>query len=128
MPNRKTPNPVDKHVGTRVRMCRMVAGMSQTNLADELDVTFQQVQKYENGVNRISASRLQLMAAMFNVPVDFFFEGLAGVSEKSRQPAYLSDFVAEQEGLALAKAFMKIANPKVRKSVVKLAEAIATPA
>src|SRR5206468_3295255 len=71
----KVPNPIDKHVGSRVRMRRMMLTMSQTKLGDALSLTFQQVQKYEKGTNRISASRLQHSAHILQVPVTFFFEG-----------------------------------------------------
>ena len=71
----KTPNPTDKHVGARIRMRRLMLGMSQTALADGLDLTFQQIQKYEKGVNRVGASRLQQIAHILRVPVEFFFEG-----------------------------------------------------
>ena len=75
----KVPNPIDKHVGSRVRMRRMMLSMSQTTLGDELGLTFQQVQKYEKGTNRISASRLQHSAHILQVPVTFFFEGAPSV-------------------------------------------------
>ncbi len=70
---KKVPNPIDKHVGSRVRMRRMMLGMSQEKLGDALDLTFQQVQKYEKGTNRIGASRLQHIANILQVPVEFFF-------------------------------------------------------
>ena len=72
---KKAPNPIDKHVGSRVRMRRMMLGMSQEKLGDALDLTFQQVQKYEKGTNRIGASRLQQISHILQVPVAFFFEG-----------------------------------------------------
>ena len=72
---KKTPNPTDKHVGSRVRMRRMMLSMSQEKLGDALDLTFQQVQKYEKGTNRIGASRLQQISQILQVPVSFFFEG-----------------------------------------------------
>src|SRR5580692_6117748 len=75
----KTPNPTDKHVGARIRMRRLMLGMSQTTLAQGLDLTFQQIQKYEKGVNRVGASRLQQIAHILRVPVEFFFEGAPGV-------------------------------------------------
>jgi transcriptional regulator with XRE-family HTH domain len=127
---KKAPNPIDKHVGSRVRMRRMMLGMSQERLGDALDLTFQQVQKYEKGTNRIGASRLQQISIILQVPVAFFFEGAP--SEPGRQavageapsPAYVSDFLASSEGLALTKAFMRIKNPKVRRRIVDLVEVI----
>jgi transcriptional regulator with XRE-family HTH domain len=127
---KKAPNPIDRHVGSRVRMRRMMLGMSQERLGDALDLTFQQVQKYEKGTNRIGASRLQTIAHILQVPVAFFFEGAphgaahsAGIGE-APSPAYVSDFLASSEGLALTKAFMRIKDPKVRRRVVDLVEAI----
>jgi len=81
----KTPNPTDKHVGARIRMRRLMLGMSQTALADGLDLTFQQIQKYEKGVNRVGASRLQQIAHIFRVPVEFFFEGGKALSPRQRE-------------------------------------------
>ena len=77
---KKVPNPIDKHVGSRVRMRRMMLGMSQEKLGDALGLTFQQVQKYEKGTNRIGASRLQQISLILQVPVAFFFEGCAAAS------------------------------------------------
>ena len=126
---KKVPNPIDKHVGSRVRMRRMMLGMSQEKLGDALDLTFQQVQKYEKGTNRIGASRLQQMSQILQVPVSFFFEGApAGARsidvDNAPSPAYVSDFLASSEGLALTKAFMRLKDPKVRRRIVDLVEAI----
>ena len=126
---RKSPNPTDKHVGARVRMRRMMLSMSQGKLGDALGLTFQQVQKYEKGSNRIGASRLQHIAQILQVPVSFFFDGGPAV-EGSRgasglaSPAYLSDFFATRDGLALAKAFMDIKDKKLRRCIVALVEEI----
>src|ERR1700733_5418770 len=96
---KKVPNPTDKHVGSRVRMRRMMLSMSQEKLGDALDLTFQQVQKYEKGTNRIGASRLQQIAHILQVPVEFFFEGAPGAQISGRadsdapSPAYVSDFL-----------------------------------
>ena len=93
-------NPTDKYVGSRVRMRRLMLGMSQEALADQLGLTFQQVQKYEKGVNRISASRLQHMCDILQVPVQFFFDGApqiaghSGKDAKSPLPPYIADFLA----------------------------------
>jgi len=126
---KKTPNPIDKHVGSRVRMRRMMIGMSQEKLGEKLGITFQQIQKYEKGTNRIGASRLQQIATVLSVPVSFFFEGApapeggGGLSEAA-SPAYVSEFLGSSEGLALTKAFMKVKDPKVRRRIVDLVEAM----
>ena len=127
----KAANPIDRHVGNRVRMRRKMLSMSQTKLGDALGITFQQVQKYENGTNRVSASRLQQMCHILQVPVSFFFEGaphLPGQAPRSGEvpsPAYVSDFLATSDGLALTKAFMRIKEPKLRRHIVNLVEDIA---
>jgi transcriptional regulator with XRE-family HTH domain len=112
-------------------MRRMMLGMSQTKLGDALGLTFQQVQKYEKGTNRMGASRLQHISHLLQVPVPFFFEGaphLTGQPEgigAAPSSAYLSDFLASTDGLALSKAFMRIKEPKVRRRIVALVEEIA---
>jgi transcriptional regulator with XRE-family HTH domain len=131
---KKAPNPIDKHVGSRVRMRRMMLSMSQEKLGDALGLTFQQVQKYEKGTNRIGASRLQQIAQILQVPVSFFFDGaphLPGVVRhegmgEAPSPAYVSDFLATSDGLALTKAFMRITDSKLRRRIVDLVEQIAT--
>jgi transcriptional regulator with XRE-family HTH domain len=128
---KKLPNPVDKHVGSRVRMRRMMLAMSQEKLGDALGLTFQQVQKYEKGTNRISASRLQQMSNILQVPVPFFFEGAPHVPGQRKgtgeapSPAYVSEFLATADGLALTKAFMRIEDVKLRRRIVHLVEEIA---
>src|SRR2546425_7228973 len=128
---KKAPNPIDKHVGSRVRMRRMMLEMSQTKLGDALGLTFQQVQKYEKGTNRISASRLQQTAHILQVPAPFFFEGAphlpgqAAGSGEVPSPAYVSDFLATRDGLSLTKAFMRIKDAKLRRRIVDLVEAVA---
>ncbi|MEA2934689.1 MAG: hypothetical protein QOD74_1335 [Variibacter sp.] len=128
---KKAPNPVDRHVGSRVRMRRMMLGMSQERLGDALSLTFQQVQKYEKGTNRIGASRLQQIADILQVSVSFFFEGAPGQTSKGgfsegSSPTYVSDFLATQDGLALSRAFVQIKNSKLRKRIVDLVESIAS--
>ena len=126
---KKAPNPIDKHVGSRVRMRRMMLSMSQEKLGDALGLTFQQVQKYEKGTNRIGASRLQQISLILQVPVSFFFEGapappggrLQGMGE-APSPAYVTDFLATTDGLTLVKAFVRIQNPKLRRRIVDLVE------
>jgi transcriptional regulator with XRE-family HTH domain len=130
---KKAPNPIDKHVGSRVRMRRMMLSMSQEKLGDALGLTFQQVQKYEKGTNRIGASRLQQISQILQVPVAFFFEGAPNLPGSGRadgagdapSPAYVSDFLATSDGLALTKAFMRIKDSKLRRRIVDLVEQIA---
>jgi transcriptional regulator with XRE-family HTH domain len=128
---KKAPNPVDRHVGGRLRMRRMMLAMSQEKLGESLDLTFQQVQKYEKGTNRIGASRLQQISEILQVPVSFFFEGAPNVHARSHgaqdapSPAYVSDFLATSEGLALTKAFTQIKGPRLRRRIVDLVEEIA---
>src|SRR6201984_930514 len=98
----KAPNPVDKYVGSRVRMRRIMLGMSQQKLGEALGLTFQQVQKYEKDTNRIGAGRLQHFASIQQVPISFFFEGGPGLSYVSDESStYASDFLATSDGLAL---------------------------
>src|ERR1700682_1570318 len=119
---RSAINPTDKHVGSCVRMRRLMLDMSQTDVADALGLTFQQVQKYEKGSNRLSASRLQHLSQILQVPVAFFFEGApaaSGIPRAAREaadapsPVYVADFLATSDGLALVKAFMCIEDAKL---------------
>jgi transcriptional regulator with XRE-family HTH domain len=127
----KSPNPVDKHVGARLRMRRVLMAMSQEKLGEALGITFQQVQKYEKGTNRIGASRLQQAARILGVPVNFFFEGaqpdveLVGGFAENPPSAYVSEFAASADGRKLVAAFMRIKEPKLRKRIVDLVEAMA---
>ena len=130
---KKAPNPIDKHVGSRVRMRRMMLGMSQEKLGDSLGLTFQQVQKYEKGSNRIGASRLQQISLILQVPVSFFFEGAppppggaTGFGE-APSPGYVTDVLSTQDGLTLVKAFSRIENVKLRRRIVELVEEMAGP-
>jgi transcriptional regulator with XRE-family HTH domain len=109
------------YVGNRVRLQRMKLGMSQSKLGDALGVTFQQVQKYEKGANRISASRLQDVSRILQVTVTYFFEGgPSHVKVKDSSPStYVFEFASTSEGLALAKAFTEIKNGKLRHQIVK---------
>jgi transcriptional regulator with XRE-family HTH domain len=127
----KAPNPVDKHVGSRVRMRRIMLGMSQEKLGEALGLTFQQVQKYEKGTNRVGASRIQQISEVLQVPVSFLFEGSpsgaissAGFGEGT-SPAYVADFLATSEGVALTRAFTRISDGRLRRSIVDLVEQIA---
>ena len=129
----KMPDPLDAMVGARIRVFRIHRRISQTDLADQIGVTFQQVQKYEKGTNRIGASRLQQISQILQVPVSFFFEGAPTSANAPRtdgmneapSPAYVSDFLATSDGLALTKAFMRISDSKLRRRIVDLVEQIA---
>jgi transcriptional regulator with XRE-family HTH domain len=131
---KKTPDPIDRHVGSRVRMQRILMKMSQEKLGDALGLTFQQVQKYEKGLNRIGASRLQQISRTLQVPPSFFFDGapsLAGngdgnggfAEESSSQ--YVVDFLSTAEGLHLNRSFARIKDPKLRKRVLDLVTTLA---
>jgi transcriptional regulator with XRE-family HTH domain len=131
MMSTKAPNPVDRYVGSRVRMRRIMLGMSQEKLGDALGLTFQQIQKYEKGTNRVGASRIQQISEILQVPVSFLFEGgpsgsvsAEGFSE-AVSPAFVSDFLATSEGLALTRAFTRISDAKLRRSIVEMVEQIA---
>src|SRR5215831_11901248 len=121
---KKVPNPTDKHVGSRVRMRRKMLAMSQTQLADALGLTFQQVQKYEKGTNRMGASRLQQMSDILQVPVEFFFEGAPtasaphGSNRSALSMADIDDFVSNSDGLRLIGAFMRVDNAALRRRIV----------
>ena len=132
--NKKKPNPIDIHVGSRIRLRRTMLGMSQEKLGESLGITFQQIQKYEKGTNRVGASRLQNISSILNVPVSFFFEDAPGdqVSQGGMAEAsssnYVVDFLSSSEGLQLNRAFVKISDPKVRRRVVDLVKALAADA
>ena len=129
----KNPHPTDKHVGTRVRMRRLMLDLSQEKLADQLGITFQQVQKYEKGTNRISASRLQHVSEILDVPISFFFEQAPEPAGNGRghagslSPTYIDGFLATSDGLALVRAFMQIDDPALRRSIVRVVEGITSP-
>ncbi|SIR13545.1 transcriptional regulator [Rhizobium sp. RU35A] len=133
--NKKKPNPIDIHVGSRIRLRRTMLGMSQEKLGESLGITFQQIQKYEKGTNRVGASRLQNISSILNVPVSFFFEdapgeqsaGGPGLAEASSSN-YVVDFLSSSEGLQLNRAFVKITDPKVRRKLVDLVKALAAEA
>ncbi len=123
-------NPIDKHVGSRVRMRRLMLKMSQSELADALGLTFQQVQKYEKGKNRIGASRLQQISYVLQAAISFFFEDPRGPTGRSgaqevRSPDYVSQFLATTDGLSLAKAFVQIHDSALRRRIVRLVQDIA---
>ena len=132
MSDQRAANAVDRHIGKRLRERRLEIAMSQERLAEVLGVTFQQVQKYEKGVNRIGASRLFQISKILDVPVQFFFEeapytgdgnSVRGMAEPESE-AFILEFLNSREGLELNRAFVKIGDPKVRKSVVNLVRAL----
>ena len=132
-------NPIDAHVGGRVRLRRMMLGMSQEKLAEKLGLTFQQVQKYEKGINRIGASRLFELSHLLGVGVAFFYEdapvgagmsmaeGAPGFAERGSE-SYIVDFLNSREGLELNRAFIRITDPKVRRSILDLVKSLAAEA
>jgi transcriptional regulator with XRE-family HTH domain len=134
----RRPNPIDLHVGSRVRLQRMLLGMSQEKLGERLGLTFQQIQKYEKGINRIGASRLFDLAQVLGVNVQFFYDdapaanhrisngvqAIPGFAERSADN-FVVDFLSSREGIELNKAFVRIADPKVRRSVVDLVRSLA---
>ena len=130
---KKAPNPIDKYVGSRVRLRRVLRGMSQEKLGEALSLTFQQVQKYEKGTNRIGASRLQQIAKTLEVTPGYFFEGAPAFDEQAGAvegmaesgSSYVVDFLSTAEGLLLNRAFVRIRNPKLRKRVIDLVSTMA---
>ena len=128
------PNPVDVHVGARVRVRRTLLGMNQTKLGDAIGVSFQQVQKYENGANRISASRLFGLSRMFDVPIEYFFDDMPtavaasspalGGGRAKEPPSYEPNPMAKRETLTLVRAYYKIRDPQIRKRLYELTRAI----
>jgi transcriptional regulator with XRE-family HTH domain len=128
---KKSPNSTDKHVGSRVRMRRMMLEMSQTELGNDIGLTFQQVQKYEKGTNRIGAGRLHEISRILQVPISFFFEGSPrepgaynNETDGEPLPIYVTDFLATSDGLALTKAFMQIKDANLRRRIVSLVQEI----
>ncbi len=132
------PHPVDVHVGARLRMRRAFFGMSQMNLGETIGLTFQQVQKYEKGTNRISASRLFTLSRVLDVPVEYFFDDMPaataasspaqGGSKAKKPPSYEPDPMAKRETLEFVRAYYEIGNPQVRKRLYELAKVIGTAA
>ena len=133
---KKTPNPIDVHVGNRIRMRRMLVGMSQEKLGDALGLTFQQVQKYEKGANRVSASRLYQVASTLGVPIQFFFDDMPvstaqqsddGMAEGDSANV-LMDFLNSSEGFQLGRAFSTIKDPTVRRRILDLVKSLSANA
>jgi transcriptional regulator with XRE-family HTH domain len=131
--NKKKPNPIDVHVGSRIRLRRNMLGLSQEKLGESLGITFQQIQKYEKGTNRVGASRLQAISSILNVPVSFFFEDApgsnttpgAGSFGEDSEATYVVDFLNSNEGVQLTRSFTKIADPKVRRKIIDLVKSLA---
>ena len=127
----RSADEVDAHVGRRLRQRRVALGISQEQLGGELGLTFQQIQKYEKGQNRVSAGRLYKVAMILSVPVEFFFEGLANANgplgQRNGMPAQaeINAFLASPEGMALTAGFMKISDPATRRRIVDLVNTIA---
>ena len=132
----KRPNPIDVHVGSRVRLRRMMLGMSQEKLGERMNLTFQQIQKYERGINRIGASRLFELARILQVPVQFYYDGLPlqspsdaiapsmpGLAEAQGEN-YVVEFLNSRDGLELNRAFIRITDPKVRRAIVELVRSL----
>ena len=134
----RRPNPIDVHVGNRVRLQRMLIGISQEKLGERLGLTFQQVQKYEKGINRIGASRLFELSRVLGVPVQFFYDDAPGSgaqqapapgsADRSSTDSHVFEFLSSREGLELNRAFSRITDPKVRKSVLDLVRSLAEEA
>ncbi|AGF74042.1 transcriptional regulator [Bartonella australis AUST/NH1] len=124
---RKKPDPIDVYVGTRIRLRRNILGLTQEKLGEKLGITFQQVQKYEKGTNRVGASRLQAIAEIMDVPVSYFFD--KGTSAKpvegfSEDDSNFMDFCSSSEGIQLMRAFTNISDSKVRRKIIDLAKAL----
>lgn len=126
----RNPNPIDIHVGARTRLRRKMMGLSQDTLAKALGLTFQQVQKYERGTNRISASKLYETARVLRVPLSYFFEGLndpteGGEGDAGADTSAITAFMHSPEGLELAAVFPRIRPPAARRRILQLASALA---
>jgi transcriptional regulator with XRE-family HTH domain len=133
----RRPNPIDVHVGSRVRFRRMLLGMSQEKLGQKLGLTFQQVQKYEKGINRIGASRLFDLAQVLGVSVEFFYEEAPAAETAAYTPegfadkadeTTIVDFLRSRDGLELNKAFVRITDPKARRAIIDLVRSLAEDA
>ena len=128
---KQAANEGDRHVGGRVRMRRMLVGMSQEKLGDALGLTFQQVQKYEKGTNRVSASRLRHISSVLGVSIDYLYDGMTGQEtgpggfSDNAQASYGGDAdLLTGDGLKLLRAFHRIRDPKVRRRLIELVAAV----
>ncbi|MBT5767602.1 helix-turn-helix domain-containing protein [Emcibacteraceae bacterium] len=132
---KSSPDPVDIHVGARVRLRRTLLGMSQEKLGKALGLTFQQVQKYERGANRIGSSRLFQLSKILDVPVSFFFDEMTtdttqkadGMAEGNKQ-VFEVDKLSRRETLELVRAYYKITDPSVRKKIFEMVKAVGSSA
>lgn len=129
MPDERSATVVDQHIGARIRLRRLTSNLSQECLAEMLNVTFQQIQKYEKGVNRVAASRLWDLAQALEVPVSYFFEGLeGGLGARDMAKAYgdapVFDLIASPDGAQLAAAYATIDSPRVRRGLLDLMHAL----
>lgn len=125
----RAPNPIDRHVGLRIRLRRKELGVSQERLADSIGLTFQQIQKYERAANRVSASKLWEMAQALDAPVAYFYDGLdAGVEASPQRASTVHDFLLTPEGLELATLFPKIPRPRLRRRILELVRSMADEA
>jgi len=124
---KKSPNQVDRHIDSRVRARRLMLGMSQEKLADALGLTFQQVQKYEKGVNRIGASRLLQIAGILDVSIEFFFEGLPGLRAGGfSDDSLVAEFLTRSESDRLVRGFLKLKDDEARRKVADLVDWLAS--
>ncbi len=129
--NKKKPNPIDVHVGSRIRLRRNMMSMSQEKLGESLGITFQQIQKYEKGTNRVGASRLQAISSILGVPVSYFFEDAPGGEAvetrglaEDGSASFVVDFLNSAEGIQLNRAFVQISDPKVRRKILELVKTL----
>ncbi len=130
LPEVDSPNPIDVHVGNRLRLRRKFLGKSQTDLANALKLTFQQIQKYERGANRISVSKMYAAALALGVPVTYFFEGYSGGTagatfEESKTEQVVNSFLVSGEGIELAEAFPRIRSARQRRKILDLVRSMA---
>ena len=119
------PNPVDRHVGLRIRLRRRELGLSQERLADAIGLTFQQVQKYERAANRVSASKLWEMSRALSIPVSYFYGGLDDTAMAAAPRDEVQEFLLTPEGVELASSFLKISRSQVRRKILDLVRAVA---
>lgn len=119
------PHPVDRHVGLRIRMRRKEMGVSQERLAEALGITFQQVQKYERGANRVSASKLWEIAMALKSPVAYFYDGLSDRDSMSAQRDVAQEFMLSTDGIELMASFPRITEPAIRRKIVELVRVVA---
>lgn len=123
----KSPNPIDRHIGSRVRARRIMLGMSQEKLAEALGLTFQQVQKYEKGINRIGASRLLHIAGVLDVGIEFFFEGAPGLRASTLSgESVMAEFLTSPESDRLVRGFLRLKDDEARRKVADLVDWLAS--